>query len=276
MRSLLKYLRGQRTQALLAPLFKMLEATLELLVPLVVRDIIDRGIETADVRFILGRCALLAVFALVGLGFSLTAQFFAAKAAVGFATRLRSALFSHISAFSYSQIDSIGTSALITRMTGDVDRLQNGVNLTLRLLLRSPFVVFGAVAMAFTVDPRTALVFAAAVPLLLAAVALVMRVSMPLYKKAQQQLDGVLRAVREHLNGVRVLRAFGKEPEEIRAFNKKKRRPHPGQPQSGLRFRPHQSPYLRDPQPRRGGADLERRAAGGRRRHHPRRRSGAL
>ena len=217
----MKYLRGQRTQALLAPFFKMLEATLELLVPLVVRDIIDRGVGAADLPFILRRSVLLVVFALVGLGFSLTAQYFSAGAAVGVSSRLRSDLFAHINAFSYSQIDAVGVSALITRLTGDVNQIQNGVNLTLRLLLRSPFVVFGAVAMAFTVDARTALVFAAAVPLLTLAVVGVMRASMPLYKTAQQRLDGVLRAVREHLNGARVLRAFGKEPEELRAFKEK-------------------------------------------------------
>ena len=221
MRFLMKYLRGQRTQAVLAPLFKMLEATLELLVPLVVRDIIDVGIGGGDNAYIARRALLLVCFALVGLGFSVTAQYFSARAAVGVASRLRSDLFAHVSAFSFSQIDAAGTSTLITRMTGDVNQIQNGVNLTLRLLLRSPFVVFGAVVMAFTVDARTALVFAAAVPLLTLAVVGVMRVSMPLYKTAQQRLDAVLRAVREHLNGVRVLRAFGKEPEELAAFKEK-------------------------------------------------------
>lgn len=221
MKELSKYFKGLRAQAILAPLFKMLEATLELLVPLVVRDIIDLGIANNDAAFILRRCGLLALFAAVGLCFSLTAQYFAAKTAVGVSARLRSALFAHVNRLSYAQTDEIGTSALITRITGDVDQVQNGVNLTLRLLLRSPFVVFGAVVMAFTVDVKTALIFAVTVPLLAAAVALVMKLSMPLYKKARQRLDGVLKTVRQHLNGVRVLRAFGKEAQEIREFREK-------------------------------------------------------
>ena len=214
-------LKGLRTQAVLAPLFKMLEATLELLVPLVIRDIIDVGVGGNDTAYILRRCGLLLLFAAVGLGFSLTAQYFAAKTAVGFAARLRAALFSHCGRLSYAQLDTLGTSTLITRMTGDVNQVQNGVNLALRLLLRSPFVVFGAVIMAFTVDVKTALIFAVTVPLLAAAVVCVMKLSMPLYKKAQQRLDAVLKAVRQHLNGVRVLRAFGKEAQEINEFKEK-------------------------------------------------------
>ena len=221
MKQLLGFLRGHRLQALLAPLFKMAEAALELLVPLVVRDLIDRDVAGNDAARV-GRCAAtLGAFALAGLAFSITAQYFAARSAVGFAVRLRSALFRQIGRYSYAQIDTAGTSALITRMTGDVERVQNGVNLTLRLLLRSPFVVFGAVIMAFTVDPGSAWIFAVTVPLLGLAVWGVMRANMPLYKKAQQGLDRVLSAVRENLNGVRVLRAFGKEEEERSAFRQK-------------------------------------------------------
>ena len=218
---ILQYMRGHRLRALLAPLFKMAEAALELLVPLVVRDLIDRGIGKNDTAFILRSAGLLALFAVVGLAFSVTAQYFAARSAVGLAARLRSVLFRQVGRYSYAQIDAAGTSALITRMTGDVERVQNGVNLALRLLLRSPFVVFGAVIMAFTVDAGSAWTFAVTVPLLGLVVACLMRANMPLFRAAQQRLDSVLAAVRENLNGARVLRAFGKEAEEKRAFTEK-------------------------------------------------------
>ena len=204
--------------SVLAPLFKMAEALLELLVPVVVKNIIDIGLPASDSRYIIKSAGVLAVYALMGLIFSITAQYFSAKAAVGFASDLRVDLFGHISTLSYSQLDKTGTAALITRLTSDINLAQNAVNLTLRLLLRSPFVVFGAVIMAFTVDARSALVFAGAVPLLGIIIFAVMLVTMPLYKRVQDKLDLVLRGVRENLNGVRVLRAFSKEKEEISRF----------------------------------------------------------
>ena len=219
--NLLSYMRGHRLRALLAPFFKMAEAALELLVPLVVRDLIDRGIGGGDTAFVLRSAGLLALFAAAGLAFSITAQYFAAESAVGLAARLRSVLFRQVGRLSYAQIDDVGVSALITRMTGDVERVQNGVNLALRLLLRSPFVVFGAVVMAFTVDAGSAWTFAVTVPLLGLVVACLMRANMPLFRFAQQKLDSALGAVRENLSGVRVLRAFGKEAEERRAFTEK-------------------------------------------------------
>ena len=219
MKHLRPYFRGYRRDAALAPLFKMLEAFLELFVPLVVKRIIDVGLPAGERGAIVKDCLLLAALALVGLCFSVTAQFFAARCAVGFSAGLRGALFSHINGLGYPEIDRLGTSALITRLTNDVSQVQNGVNLFLRLLLRSPFVVFGAVFMAFTVDAPSALVFAVAVPLLAAAVFGFLLGSMPLYKRVQQRLDRLLSAARENLKGVRVLRAFGKEPEEIARFS---------------------------------------------------------
>ena len=219
MRGIWKYLRGNRAESVLAPLFKLLEASLELAVPLVVAAVIDRGIGNADRAFTVRMCLLLALLGLVGLLFSVTAQFFAAKAAVGFTTRLRSALYAHIQDFSYSTLDRVGIPTLMTRMTSDMNQVQTGLNLTLRLLLRSPFVVFGAMVMAFTIDVSSALWFAAAIPVLSAVVFGVMLVSMPLYKKAQELLDRVLGSTRETLTGVRVLRAFGKEESEVRAFD---------------------------------------------------------
>ena len=211
MRKLFIYLKGYIKECVLAPLFKMLEALLELFVPLVVQRIIDIGIAEKNEAYIFKMCAVLAVLALIGLIFSITAQFFAAKAAVGFSAELRHSLFRHIGTLSYSDIDKFGASQLITRMTSDVNQLQNGVNLTLRLLLRSPFVVFGAVIMAFSVDGVSALSFAGAVPVIGAAVFAVMLAGIPLYKAAQKKLDSLLSLVRQALSGTRVIRAFCRE-----------------------------------------------------------------
>ena len=221
MKKLLVYLKGYRRESVLGPLFKLLEATFELIVPLVVAAIIDRGIGAGDTGYILRMCLVLVGLGLIGLLCSVTAQYFAAKASVGFVTRLRHALYSHIQRFSYRTLDQVGVSTLITRMTSDMNQVQTGLNLALRLLLRSPFVVFGAMIMAFTIDSRAALWFAAAIPALSAVVFGVMLVSIPLYKKVQGLLDQVLAATRENLTGVRVLRAFGKEEDEIRRFEGK-------------------------------------------------------
>ncbi len=220
MKKLLRYMKGYRKECVLAPGFKLLEAFFELLVPLVMASIIDVGIKTADKSYILDMCLILVALGVMGLAFSLTAQYFAAKAAVGFSTRLRHALFAHIQELTYTELDQAGASTLITRMTSDINQVQNGVNLTLRLLLRSPFVVFGAMIMAFTIDWKIALVFAVVIPLLFLVVFWIMFWTMPRYKKVQSGLDRVLRAVRENLLGVRVIRAFGKEEEEISAFDR--------------------------------------------------------
>jgi len=218
MKIFFRYLKKYRLISVLAPLFKMAEALLELLVPIVVKRIIDIGIAAGDRGYIAKNAVILAVLALTGLVFSITAQYFSARAAVGFSSDLRADLFKHISSLSYSQLDKTGSSALLTRLTSDVNLSQNAVNLTLRLLLRSPFVVFGAVIMAFTVDAPAALVFAGAVPALGAIILAVMLVTMPLYKKVQERLDAVVKSVRENLSGVRVLRAFSKEKEEEALF----------------------------------------------------------
>ncbi len=218
MKKLLKHMRGYEKECILGPLFKLFEATLELLVPLVVAALIDRGIAGGDRPFVLRMALLLVLFGAVGLFFSVIAQFFAAKAAVGFVTRIRSALFSHIQTLSYAQTDTLGTSTLITRLTGDTAQVQSGVNLCLRLLLRSPFVVFGAMVMAFFVDVRSALLFVAVIPVLSVVVFGVMLVSMPLYKKVQAKLDRLLRTTRENLSGTRVLRAFTEEDAQIKRF----------------------------------------------------------
>lgn len=196
----------------------MLEASFELMVPLVMASIIDRGIANADTSYIIKMGLILVLLAAVGLISAVTAQYFSAKAAVGFATKLRSALFSHIQGLSYTELDTVGTNTLITRMTSDVNQLQNGVNLTLRLLLRSPFIVFGAMIMAFTVDVKAALVFVVAIPLLSIVVFGIMIVSMPLYKKVQAALDKILGRTRENLAGARVIRAFTNEEAEIAEF----------------------------------------------------------
>ena len=223
MKGLLIYLKQYRKECVLGPLFKLLEALFELFVPLVMTSIIDVGIATGSRRYILERCGLLVLLAVVGLVCSITAQYFAARAATGFSARLRSALFAHLQRLSYREIDTLGSATMITRMTSDVNQLQNGVNLALRLLLRSPFVVFGAMVMAFTIDVPGATVFAVAIPVLLAVVFAIILVTIPMYRKVQNRLDGVTAATRENLTGVRVLRAFRKEQEEIAEFSRRNR-----------------------------------------------------
>lgn len=218
MKSLLKYIKDYKKESILAPLFKMLEASFELMVPLVMAAIIDNGIADSDTPYIFQMGAVLVLLAAVGLASSVTAQYFSAKAAVGFATQLRNALFSHIQGLSYTELDTIGTSTLITRMTSDVNQIQNGVNLTLRLLLRSPFIVFGAMVMAFTVDVQAALIFVVTIPLLAIVVFGIMLASMPLYKKVQAALDKILGRTRENLAGARVIRAFCNEESETADF----------------------------------------------------------
>lgn len=219
MKKLLYFLRDYKKESVIAPLFKMLEAIFELIVPLVVAQIIDTGINTGDTGYIFQRCGILILLTVIGLVCAISAQYFAAKAAVGFATQLRSALFAHIQKLSFIDLDEIGTSTLITRMTSDVNQLQSGVNMVLRLFMRSPFVVFGAMIMAFTVDVKAAIVFVIAIPLLSIVVFGVMLITIPLYKKVQAALDRVLGKTRENLSGARVIRAFNKEEQEIREFN---------------------------------------------------------
>lgn len=221
MKKLWKYMRDYRREGILAPLFKLLEASLELLVPLVMAQIIDTGIANGDGGFILSRCGILAALAAVGLVCSITAQYFAAKASVGLAAKLRSTLFKHIQSLSYSKLDTQGTGTLIARITGDINQVQSGMNLALRLLLRSPFVVFGAMIMAFTIDVKAALVFVVTIPLLSIVVFGIMLWSIPMYKKVQARLDKVLGITRENLSGVRVIRAFCKEDEERREFGER-------------------------------------------------------
>lgn len=218
MKELRVYLRGWRGRAVLAPLFKLFEACLELLVPLIMAEIIDTGIAEQDGGYILRMGGVLVALGLAGLVAAVTAQYFAARVAVGFTTALRSALFAKIQSLSYSELDGAGVSTLITRMTSDANQVQNGVNLALRLLLRSPFVVLGAMLMAFTIDARAAVIFVVIIPLLAVVVGGIMAVTMPLYKKAQARLDRVTLATRENLAGVRVLRAFNKQPEEAARF----------------------------------------------------------
>lgn len=218
MKKLLKYLNHYKLESVMGPLFKMLEASFELFVPLVMAQIIDVGIRNQDVPYILKMGGVLLLLAAIGLTCSLTAQYFAAKAAVGACTELRNDLFAHINRLSYSEQDVIGTSTLITRMTSDINQVQSGVNLFLRLFLRSPFVVFGAMIMAFTVNVKAAMVFVVAIPALSVVVFGVMAVSMPLYKKVQRQLDQVTQATRENLTGARVVRAFNRQEDEICRF----------------------------------------------------------
>ena len=215
------YLKPYTLESILGPLFKLLEALLELLVPLVVADIIDTGIGAGDTGFIVKRCALLIGLGLLGLASSVTAQYFAAKAAIGFTASVRHALFGKVQSLSYAELDKLGTSTLMTRMTSDMNQVQTGLNLALRLLLRSPFVVFGAMIMAFTIDIKSAWVFAVIIPLLFAVVFGIMFSCIPLYKKVQGRLDGVLGAAKENLAGVRVIRAFGKEKQETESFENK-------------------------------------------------------
>ena len=218
MKSLLKYLKEYRKEAVLAPLFKLLEATFELIVPLVMAAIIDTGIGTQNRPYILKMCGVLVLLAAVGLVSAITAQWFAAKAATGFSAKLRHLLFEHIQELSFSQMDLFGTDTLITRMTSDVNQVQNGVNLVLRLFMRSPFIVFGAMVMAFTVDVKAALIFVVTIPVLSVVVFGIMLWTMPLYRKVQGKLDRIMTGTRENLTGVRVIRAFGREEREEESF----------------------------------------------------------
>ncbi len=221
MSKLLKYLKKYKIESILAPFFKLIEVAFELIVPLIVSTIIDVGIENGDKIYIIKRCLLLGLLGILGLCSTLVAQYFSAKASVGFASDIRHALFQHIGKLSYSQLDSLGAPTLITRLTGDINQVQTGTNLTLRLVLRSPFVVFGAVIMTFTVDVKSSLVFVVAVPALAAVVFAIMLVCIPMYRKVQQKLDGLLSKTRENLLGTRVVRAFCKEEEEIADFDAK-------------------------------------------------------
>ena len=218
MKRLLSYMKDYRKESILGPLFKMLEASFELFIPLVVASMVDVGIRNRDGGYIMKMGGLLLLLALVGLACSLTAQYFAAKAATGAGTALRNDLYKHIGTLSYAEIDSVGTATLITRMTSDINQVQNGINMTLRLLLRSPFVVFGAMIMAFTVDLRSAMVFVVTIPVLCVVVFGIMLVSMPLYRSVQRQLDKVLLTTRENLMGVRVIRAFNRQKSETEKF----------------------------------------------------------
>ena len=218
MKKTLSYLKSYKKECILAPLFKLLEACFELFVPLVIADIIDIGISGGNKGHVWGRVGILALLAVCGLAFAITAQYFAAKAAVGFASKLRHALFTRIQSLSYADTDILGTSTLITRMTADVEQVQQGVNMVLRLLLRSPFVVFGAAIMAFTVDAKSAVTFAVTIPVMSAAVMTIMLITIPLYKKVQAKLDSLLGITRENLSGVRVIRAFRKENAEYERF----------------------------------------------------------
>ena len=218
MNKMLNYLNGYKRECVLAPLFKMLEASFDLFVPLVMADIVNVGIAAHDFHYILMRCGILLLLAIIGLACSLTAQYFSAKASVGYSTALRHALFAHIQTLSFTEMDTLGTSTLITRMTSDLNQVQSGLNLFLRLFLRSPFVVFGAMIMAFTVNVRAALIFVVAIPLLSVVVFGVMVVTRPLYKTVQTRLDRVLGLTRENLTGARVVRAFDKEQTEVNRF----------------------------------------------------------
>lgn len=218
MRRLLVYLKDYKKESVLGPLFKLLEASFELFVPLVIAQIVDTGILSGDYGYVWKMGGILFLLAAVGLACSVTAQYFAARAATGFATSLRHSLFSHIQSLSYTEMDKLGTAAMITRMTSDINQVQSGVNLVLRLFLRSPFIVFGAMIMAFTIDVKAALIFVVTIPLLSVVVFGIMLVSIPLYKKVQAGLDRVLGRTRENLTGVRVIRAFNREDEELTAF----------------------------------------------------------
>ena len=221
MKKLLKYMKGYGKECALGPLFKLLEASFELLIPLVVAGIVDTGIEAGDKGYILKMCLIMVLLGIVGFVSAVVAQYFAAKAAVGFAARLRHAIMQHILRLNYTQLDKVGTATLITRMTSDINQVQSGVNLALRLLLRSPFVVFGAMVMAFTIDVKSALVFAALIPVLCVVVFGIMLITMPAYRRVQQKLDMVTAATRENLTGVRVLRAFRMEKKETAQFAQK-------------------------------------------------------
>jgi len=219
LKKLLVYMKGYIKESIISPLFKLFEACFELLVPLLVANIVDVGIANGDKPYVVKMCIIMAILGFIGLGCALVAQYYAAKASVGFATKTKHALFKHIQSLSYTEIDTLGTSTLITRMTSDMNQVQNGVNLTLRLFLRSPLIVFGAMIMAFTVDVRSALVFTVAIPVLSVVVFGIMCLTIPLYKRVQGKLDRVLGMTRENLQGVRVIRAFGQEAEEEEKFN---------------------------------------------------------
>lgn len=221
MKKLLIYLKGYIAQSILAPLFKLLEASFELIVPLVIASIIDVGIAGGDTKFVIGRSGVLAVLALVGMVAAITAQYFAARAATGFGMKLRHSLYEKIQSLSFNELDNIGTSTLITRMTNDVNQVQNGVNLVLRLFLRSPFIVIGAMVMAFTIDVKCALIFAVAILLLSIVVFGIMRITIPKYRDVQTGLDGVTLITRENLTGARVIRAFTNEENEIEEFRRR-------------------------------------------------------
>ena len=218
MKRLLKYFSGYGTQCVLGPLFKLLEACFELLIPLVVAGIVDTGIYSGDTGYIVKAIGLMVSLGVIGLICAVTAQFFAATVAVGFAARLRRGVMQKLLGLSFNQIDSLGTSTMITRMTSDINQVQNGVNLTLRLLLRSPFVVFGAMIMAFTIDVQSALTFLALIPALCIVVFGIMLITMPMYKRVRRNLDQVTSHTRQNLAGVRVLRAFGKEQQQTEDF----------------------------------------------------------
>ena len=218
MRKLIYYLKDYKKESILAPLFKMLEALFELFVPIVMAKVIDVGIPLGDKNYIIRMCLVMILLGIIGLACSITAQYFSAKAASGFATKLRHSLFEHIQSLSFTEMDTIGTSTLITRMTSDINQAQNGVNMFLRLFMRSPFIVFGAMVMAFTIDVKAALIFVVAIPVLSVVVFGIMYASIPLYKKVQSRLDTVLGITRENLTGVRVIRAFHKEENETEKF----------------------------------------------------------
>ena len=219
MRTLAKYLQNYKKESVLAPFFKFLEVVFDLLVPVVIAQIIDVGIANNDRGYIVQKFFILILMAAAGLAVSITAQFFAAKASVGFATEVRQAVFDHIQKLSYTELDTLGTDTLITRLTDDVNQVQNGVNMGLRLLLRSPFIVLGSMVMAFTINVRCALIFAVAIPVLFLVVFVIMFLSIPLFKKVQGHLDSVTRLTRENLTGVRVIRAFCREADAVAEFD---------------------------------------------------------
>lgn len=220
MKGILRYLRDYKKESVLAPLFKMLEACFELLIPIVMAYIIDTGIKNQDMGYVLRMCLVMIALGIIGLSCSLTAQYFSAKAATGFGTALRSDLFRHITSLSYNEIDTIGTSTLLTRMTSDINQIQTGVNLVLRLFLRSPFIVFGAMIMSFTIDVKSAMTFVVTIPALSIVVFGIMLVSIPLFKKVQARLDKVMLLTRENLEGARVIRAFNRQQKEVDEFDK--------------------------------------------------------
>ena len=220
MKMIMRFLKDYKKECVLAPLFKMLEAIFELFVPLVVSSVIDKGIVNADKGYIMQMCLMLILLAIIGLVCAITAQYFSAKAAVGAATGMRHSLFAHIQTFSFTEMDTLGTSTLVTRMTSDINQVQNGINMVLRLFLRSPFIVFGAMIMAFTIDVKAALVFVAAIPILTLIVFGIMLTTRPMYKNVQSGLDKILGITRENLTGVRVIRAFNKEQDEVKRFKK--------------------------------------------------------